>query len=91
MLIFADESEGADASLSGQSVGQAWRRFSRVPAPGQAKKVAMLGALDHAARRLVVHTNKTKRSADFIALLGRLDVRDHAAGASSSSHRLDHG
>jgi Winged helix-turn helix len=73
VLIFADESEGADASLSGQSVGQAWRRRSRVPAPGQAKKVAMLGALDHAARRLVVHTSKTKRSADFIALLGRLD------------------
>jgi hypothetical protein len=33
----------------------------------------MIGALDHAARRLVVHTSKTKRSADFIALLGRLD------------------
>ena len=45
----------------------------RVPAPGQAKKVAMMGALDHAARQLVVHTSKTRRSADFIALLGRLD------------------
>ncbi len=33
----------------------------------------MMGALDHAARRLVVHTSKTKRSADFIALLERLD------------------
>ena len=36
----------------------------------------MIGALDHAARRLVVHTSKTKRSADFIALLGRLDGLD---------------
>jgi hypothetical protein len=40
-----------------------------VPAPGQAKKVAIMGALDHAARRLIVHTSRTKRGADFIALL----------------------
>ena len=33
----------------------------------------MMGALDHLGRRLVVHTSKTKRSADFIALLQRLD------------------
>jgi transposase len=45
-----------------------------VPAPGQAKKVAMMGAFDHAARRLIVHTSRTKRSADFIALLERLDA-----------------
>ena len=41
-------------------------RFLTVP-------VAIMGAFDHAARRLVVHTSKTKRSADFIALLERLD------------------
>jgi len=34
----------------------------------------MMGAFDHAARRLVVHTSKTKRSADFIALLEMLDA-----------------
>src|SRR5271157_2048465 len=33
----------------------------------------MMGAFDHAARHLVVHTSETKRSADFIALLERLD------------------
>jgi transposase len=44
-----------------------------VPAPGQAKEVAIMGALDYAARRLIAHTSKTKRSADFIALLERLD------------------
>jgi len=57
-------------------VARAWakrRSDLRVPAPSQAKKVAMIGALDHAARRLVAHTSKTKRSADFIALLERLD------------------
>ena len=34
----------------------------------------MMGAFDHAARRFVVHTSKTKRSADFIALLEMLDA-----------------
>ena len=33
----------------------------------------MIGALDYATRSLVVHTSRTKRSADFIALLEMLD------------------
>jgi transposase len=45
----------------------------RVPAPGQAKKVALIGSLDHATRRLIVHTSPTKRSSDFIAHLEQLD------------------
>jgi transposase len=45
----------------------------RVPAPGQAKKVALLGSLDHAIHELVVHTSPTKRSSDFIAHLEQLD------------------
>lgn len=45
----------------------------RVPAPGQAKKVAMLGSLDHTTRQLIVHTSKTKRSSDFVAHLEQLD------------------
>ena len=45
----------------------------RVPAPGQTKKVAMMGSLDHVTRRLIVHTSRTKRSADFIAHLEQLD------------------
>ena len=74
MLLFADESE----ALTHPYLARAWAKRGadlRVPAPGQAKKVAMMGALDHATRRLVVHTSKTKRSADFIALLERLDGR----------------
>jgi hypothetical protein len=47
----------------------------RVPAPGQAAKVAMLGVLDWARRHLLVRTSRTKRSADFIALLERIDQR----------------
>jgi hypothetical protein len=45
----------------------------RVPAPGQAKKVAMLGSLDHVRRQLIVHTSPTKRSSDFVVHLEQLD------------------
>jgi transposase len=44
-----------------------------VPAPGQANKVAMIGSLDCAERKLIVTTSRTKRSADFIAHLQLLD------------------
>jgi hypothetical protein len=72
MLLFADESE----ALTHPYLARAWAKRGadlRAPAPGQAKKVAMMGALDHAARHLIVHTSQTTRSADFIALLQRLD------------------
>jgi transposase len=49
----------------------------RVEAPGQAKRRALLGLLDHARRELIVLTSGAKRSGDFVALLGRLD-RDYA-------------
>lgn len=45
----------------------------RVPAPGQAKKVAMLGSLDHVTHQLVVHSSATKRSSDFVCHLEQLD------------------
>ena len=73
VLLFADESE----ALTHPYLARAWAKRGadlRVPAPGQAKKVAMMGALDHAARRLIVTTSRTKRSADFIALLEKLDA-----------------
>jgi transposase len=44
-----------------------------VEAPGRARRRALLGALDHARRELIVITSGTKRSGDFVALLGRLD------------------
>ena len=43
-----------------------------MPAPGQAKKVAILGSLDHITRQLIVHTSLTKRSSDFAAHLEQL-------------------
>ena len=42
-------------------------------APGQARKVALLGVLDALTRGAMVHTSPTKRSSDFAALLGLLD------------------
>lgn len=57
-------------------MARAWARRGadlRVPAPGQAKKVAIIGSLDHTTRELVVHTSRTKRSSDFVAHLEQLD------------------
>jgi hypothetical protein len=47
----------------------------RVPAPGQAAKVAMLGVLDWARRDLLVQTSRAKRGSDVIALLGECGRR----------------
>lgn len=72
VLLFGDESE----ALTHPYLAHAWAKAGadlRIPAPGQAAKVALLGVLDWARRDLVVHTSRTKRSTDFIALLERLD------------------
>jgi transposase len=72
VLLSADESE----ALTHPYLAHAWAKRGadlRVPAPGQARKLALLGALDHAAGRLIVHRSPTKRSTDFVALLERLD------------------
>jgi len=72
VLLFADESE----ALTHPYLARAWAKRSadlRVPAPGQAQKVAMMGSLDYARRKLVVTTSRTKRSADFIEHLQALD------------------
>jgi len=70
--LFADESE----ALTRPYWARAWAKKGadlRVPAPGQAQKIAMMGSLDYAERKLVVTTSRTKRSADFIAHLQALD------------------
>lgn len=74
VLLFADESE----ALTHPYLARAWAKRGadlRVAAPGQAQRIGMTGAFDFAARRLIVHTSKTKRSSDVIALLERLDQR----------------
>ena len=73
VLLYGDESE----ALTHPYLARVWAQAGadlRVPAPGQAKKVAMLGSLDHVTRELIVHSSKTKRSSDFIAHLEQLDV-----------------
>ena len=72
VLLYGDESE----ALTHPYLARAWAKRGadlRVPAPGQAKKVAMIGSLDHLTRQLIVHTSPTKRSSDFIAHLEQLD------------------
>ena len=74
VLLFGDESE----ALTHPYLAHAWAKRGadlRVPAPGQAAKVAMLGVLDWARRDLVLRTSRTKRSSDVIALLEELDRR----------------
>ena len=73
ILLFGDESE----ALTHPYLARVWAASGadlRVPAPGQAKKVAILGSLDHVTRELIVHTSPTKRSSDFIAHLEQLDA-----------------
>lgn len=72
ILLYGDESE----ALTHPYLARVWAERGadlRVPAPGQAKKVAMLGSLDYRTRQLIVHTSKTKRSSDFVAHLEQLD------------------
>jgi len=71
-LLFGDESE----ALTHPYLAHCWAARGadlRVEAPGRAKRRALLGALDHAKRELIVVTSATKRSGDFLGLLVRLD------------------
>lgn len=70
--LLADEPE----ALTRPYLAHVWAERGadlRIAAPGQARKRALPGALDHATRRLLVTTSATKRSADLIGLLERLD------------------
>jgi transposase len=72
-LLFGDESE----ALTHPYLARAWAKRGcdlRVEAPGQARKRAIIGALDCAAHKLIASTSTTKLSSDFIAFLGRLDA-----------------
>jgi transposase len=74
VLLFGDESE----ALTHPYLAHVWAKKGadlRLPAPGQSTKLAMLGVLDWARRDLIVRTSRTKRSADFIALLEEVDRR----------------
>jgi transposase len=71
-LLFADESE----ALTHPYLARAWAKRGadlRVEAPGQSARIAMIGAFDFVSRELIVETSRTKKSADVVALLERLD------------------
>lgn len=72
VLLFCDESE----ALTHPYLAHAWARRGadlRVPAPGQSKKVAMMGTFDWKKRQLIVSTSRSKCSPDFIDHLHVLD------------------
>lgn len=74
VLLFADESE----ALTHPYLAHAWAPRGadlRIQAPGQARKVAILGTRNAVTGELVIHTSSSKRSSDFIALLECLDQR----------------
>ena len=74
VLLYGDESE----ALTHPYLAHAWAEKGaelRVQAPGQSRKVALMGALDAGTGELVVSTSPTKTSADVIRLLRRLDWR----------------
>ena len=74
VLLYADESE----VLTHPYLAHAWAERGaelQVRAPGQSRKVALMGALDAGTGELVFSTSPTKVSADFIAFLRRLDWR----------------
>ena len=74
VLLFGDASE----ALTHPDLAHVWAKKGadlRIPAPGQSAKGAMLGVLDWTRREFIVRTSRTKRSADFIALLEEVDRR----------------
>jgi transposase len=73
-LLFGDESE----ALTHPYLAHCWAKRGadlRVEVPGQARKRALLGVLDHAGGELIVITSASKRSGDFADLLACLDRR----------------
>lgn len=74
VLLFGDESEALTHPYLAHACAKKGADL-RIPAPGQAAKVALLGVLDWGRRDLIVHTSRTKRSTDFAALLEILDQR----------------
>ena len=59
VLLFSDESE----ALTHPYLARAWAKRGadlRVPAPGQSKKVAMMGTLAWTQRKLIVTTSRTR-------------------------------
>ena len=86
VLLYGDESE----ALTHSYIAQGWAKSGadeRVPAPGQARKVAVVGPLDHVTRRHIVHTRPTKRSSDFIAHLRELSRLGRVRGRTRAIRR----
>ena len=74
VLLFQDESEARTHPY----LARTWAPVGadlRVEAPGQSKRVALLGVRKHGSGELTVITSRTKRSADFVSMLEVLDTK----------------
>jgi hypothetical protein len=63
-LLFGDESE----ALTHPYLARAWAKRGsdlRIEAPGQARKRAVMGAFDFAARKLIVSTSVSRSTVDW--------------------------
>ena len=84
VLLFEDESE----ALTHPYLAHVWAPRGadlRIEAPGQSKKVAILGAQNAGSGQLHVVTSSTKRSSDFVTLL---ELLDHEYGPGSAHASL---
>src|SRR5208282_3003671 len=82
ILLYGDESE----ALTHPYLARAWALRGanlRVPAPGQAQIVAIIGSLDHVTRQLIVHTSPTNENS--MGGVGALRL-GHAFEASHHFH-----
>lgn len=73
-LLFVDEAD----FLNVPYLARVWAsqgRDLRVEAPGKVKKRCVSGARNSASAHILAHVGMTKRSSDFLSLLGLIDVR----------------
>jgi transposase len=83
VLLFQDESEARTHPY----LARTWAPVGadlRVEAPGQSKRVAMLGVREHSTGEMTVVTSRSKKSIDFI---GMLEVLDRKFGPEPQLHR----
>jgi hypothetical protein len=83
VLVFADESEALTHPYLAR-LGQVRRRSAGAGARTGQEGRYRGGPLDHAARRLIVHTSRTKRSANGPIHVSKATI----AGLAASAHWL---
>ena len=87
VLLYGDDSEALTHPYFARVRAKSGADL-RVPAPGQAKKVATLGSLDHVTRKLIAHTSPTPPSSNFAAHLEQRNRAIHEAATGLKRERM---